>query len=152
MSRWSTTASSRTTRRCARGCATWATSSSRRPTPRSSPTSCIRWCAADSDLFEAVTDAVNQLEGAYALAVISSREPEIVVGSRRGSPLLLGIGVNGTGHGENFLASDTSALLQVTKYVTYLEEGDVVEIRADGYRIADARGPAGASGPSSKAS
>ena len=94
------------------------------------------------DLFEAVTDAVNQLEGAYALAVISSREPELVVGSRRGSPLLLGIGMNGTGQGENFLASDTSALLQVTKYVTYLEEGDVVEIRADGYRIADASGKA----------
>ncbi len=92
------------------------------------------------DLFEAVTSAVNQLDGAYALAVISSREPEVVVGSRRGSPLLLGVGVDGTGNGENFLASDTSALLQVTKYVSYLEEGDVVEIRADGYRIADAKG------------
>ena len=92
------------------------------------------------DLFEAVTKAVNQLDGAYALAVISSREPEVVVGSRRGSPLLLGVGVNGTGHGENFLASDTSALLQVTKHVTYLEEGDVVEIRTDGYRISDAQG------------
>ncbi len=92
------------------------------------------------DLFEAVAKAVSQLEGAYALAVISSREPDVVVGSRRGSPLLLGVGANGTGEGENFLASDTSALLQVTKFVSYLEEGDVVEIRADGYRIQDAAG------------
>jgi glucosamine--fructose-6-phosphate aminotransferase (isomerizing) len=94
------------------------------------------------DLFEAVAKAVSQLEGAYALAVISSREPDVVVGSRRGSPLLLGVGANGTGEGENFLASDTSALLQVTKFVSYLEEGDVVEIRADGYRIQDAAGKA----------
>ncbi|HZH06902.1 MAG TPA: glutamine--fructose-6-phosphate transaminase (isomerizing), partial [Lautropia sp.] len=92
------------------------------------------------ELFDAVGRAVSQLEGAYALAVISSREPEVVVGSRRGSPLLLGIGVGGTGRGENFLASDTSALLQVTRHVSYLEEGDVVEIRADGYRIADSSG------------
>ncbi len=56
------------------------------------------------DLFEAVQQTVRQLEGAYALAVISSREPDVVVGSRRGSPLLLGIGMHGTGKGENFLA------------------------------------------------
>ncbi|MGE0312969.1 MAG: glutamine--fructose-6-phosphate transaminase (isomerizing) [Lautropia sp.] len=95
--------------------------------------------AGGLDLFAAVTQAVGRLEGAYALAVISSRQPKVVVGSRRGSPLLLGVGREGTGHGENFLASDTSALLQVTKYVTYLEEGDVVEIRADGFRIHDAQ-------------
>jgi glucosamine--fructose-6-phosphate aminotransferase (isomerizing) len=95
------------------------------------------------ELFDAVGRAVSQLEGAYALAVISSREPEVVVGSRRGSPLLLGIGVGGTGRGENFLASDTSALLQVTRHVSYLEEGDVVEIRADGYRISDSSGRPG---------
>ncbi|MGE0803502.1 MAG: glutamine--fructose-6-phosphate transaminase (isomerizing) [Lautropia sp.] len=95
-----------------------------------------------ASLFDAVRTAVGQLEGAYALAVISSREPDVVVGSRRGSPLLLGIGADGTGNGENFLASDTSALLQVTKYVAYLEEGDVVEIRHNGYRIVDADGKA----------
>ncbi|MET0509242.1 MAG: glutamine--fructose-6-phosphate transaminase (isomerizing) [Burkholderiaceae bacterium] len=91
-------------------------------------------------LFEAVSQATARLEGAYAIAVISSRQPEIVVGSRRGSPLLLGVGRDGSGQGENFLASDTSALLQVTKHVAYLEEGDVVEIRPDGYRIHDAEG------------
>lgn len=63
-----------------------------------------------------------------------------MVGSRRGSPLLLGAGKNGTGKGENFLASDTSALLQVTKFVTYLEDGDVVEIKPEGYRIVDGEG------------
>jgi glutamine---fructose-6-phosphate transaminase (isomerizing) len=91
-------------------------------------------------LFEAVQKVVAVLHGAYAIAVISHSEPETVVGSRRGSPLLLGIGKAGTGKGENFLASDTSALLQVTKYVTYLEEGDVVEIKPDSYRIVDGDG------------
>jgi glucosamine--fructose-6-phosphate aminotransferase (isomerizing) len=91
-------------------------------------------------LFQAVQQAVLRLEGAYAIAAVSTCEPHTVVGSRRGSPLLLGIGRDGSGLGENFLASDTSALLQVTKYVTYLEEGDVVEIRRDGYTIADADG------------
>ena len=91
-------------------------------------------------LFQAVQQAVRELQGAYAIAVVSSREPNTVVGSRKGSPLLLGVGNAGTGHGENFLASDTSALLQVTKYVAYLEEGDVVEIRLDGYSIVDAEG------------
>jgi glucosamine--fructose-6-phosphate aminotransferase (isomerizing) len=91
-------------------------------------------------LFRAVQQAVRELDGAYAVAVISSREPNTVVGSRKGSPLLLGVGNDGSGRGENFLASDTSALLQVTKYVAYLEEGDVVEIRLDGYSIVDADG------------
>ena len=88
-------------------------------------------------LFAAVQVAVRELEGAYAIAAISSREPDTVVGSRKGSPLLLGVGCDGTGRGENFLASDTSALLQVTRHVAYLEEGDVVEIRPDGHRITD---------------
>ncbi|MEZ5653326.1 MAG: glutamine--fructose-6-phosphate transaminase (isomerizing) [Burkholderiaceae bacterium] len=95
---------------------------------------------AGASLFDAVRTTVNELEGAYALAVISRSEPDVVVGSRRGSPLLLGVGSNGTGQGENFLASDTSALLQVTRHVAYLDEGDVVEIRPDGYRIVDASG------------
>ena len=91
-------------------------------------------------LFTAVSQSVRDLQGAYAIAAISSREPDTVVGSRRGSPLLLGVGNGGTGHGENFLASDTSALLQVTRHVAYLEEGDVVQIRADGYQIIDSDG------------
>ena len=93
-------------------------------------------------LFDAVRTAVRRLEGAYAIAVVSTSEPNTVVGSRRGSPLLLGVGRGGTGDGENFLASDTSALLQVTRHVAYLEEGDVVEIRRDGYRVVDGEGRA----------
>jgi glucosamine--fructose-6-phosphate aminotransferase (isomerizing) len=96
--------------------------------------------AEGGTLFQAVQRTVRRLEGAYAIAAISSTEPHTVVGSRRGSPLLLGVGREGSGRGENFLASDTSALLQVTKFVTYLEEGDVVEIRLDGYSIVDADG------------
>ena len=91
-------------------------------------------------LFQAAQHAVRELEGAYAIAAISSHEPNTVVGSRKGSPLLLGVGNAGSGRGENFLASDTSALLQVTRYVTYLEEGDVAEIRLDGYSIVDREG------------
>jgi glutamine---fructose-6-phosphate transaminase (isomerizing) len=96
--------------------------------------------AAGQDLFTAVQQAVRELHGAYAIAAISSAEPDTVIGSRRGSPLLLGVGHGGSGEGENFLASDTSALLQVTRHVTYLEEGDVVRIRPDGYTIVDAEG------------
>jgi glutamine---fructose-6-phosphate transaminase (isomerizing) len=95
-----------------------------------------------NDLFAAVQKAVKELEGAYAIAVVSSSEPHRVVGSRKGSPLLLGVGNKGSGKGENFLASDTSALLQVTKFVAYLEEGDVVEIRTDGYKVVDTNGEA----------
>ncbi|MFO0043374.1 MAG: glutamine--fructose-6-phosphate aminotransferase, partial [Pseudomonadota bacterium] len=95
---------------------------------------------AGAPLFAAVRQAVLRLEGAYASAVVSTAEPHTVGGSRRGSPLLLGVGHGGSGRGENFLASDTSALLQVTKHVAYLEEGDVVEIRPDGYTIVDADG------------
>ena len=94
----------------------------------------------EGSLLAAVKVVVKLLHGAYAIAAISSREPEIVVGSRKGSPLLLGIGKDGTGKGENFLASDTSALLQVTKYVTYLEEGDVVLIRPNGSEVYDTTG------------
>ncbi|HLT26577.1 MAG TPA: glutamine--fructose-6-phosphate transaminase (isomerizing), partial [Zeimonas sp.] len=98
--------------------------------------------ATGCSLFDAVQKAVRELEGAYAIAAINNSEPNTVVGSRKGSPLLLGIGNAGSGKGENFLASDTSALLQVTKYVAYLEEGDVVQIRPDGYSIVDRDGRA----------
>ncbi len=93
---------------------------------------------AGASLFDTVQVIVKRLEGAYAIAAISSAEPGTVVGSRRGSPLLLGVGQ--PGQGEHFLASDTSALLQVTRHVAYLEEGDVVEIRGSGYRIVDEAG------------
>jgi glutamine---fructose-6-phosphate transaminase (isomerizing) len=93
-----------------------------------------------STLLQAVKKVVKRLHGAYAIAAIADREADTVVGSRKGSPLLLGVGNGGTGKGENFLASDTSALLQVTKFVTYLEEGDVVQITPNGYQVYDDHG------------
>jgi glutamine---fructose-6-phosphate transaminase (isomerizing) len=86
-------------------------------------------------LFDAAVRAMSELEGAFAIAMVSARDPDAVVVSRRGPPLLLGIG-----EGENFAASDVSALLQVTRRVVYLEDGDCAEIRPGSYRVADARG------------
>jgi len=87
------------------------------------------------NLFEAVRAAVRELVGAYAIAVIHSEEKEKLVVARMGAPLLLGIG-----EGENFAASDTSALLQVTRNIVYLEEGDCAEVTLKSVRIVDARG------------
>ena len=92
--------------------------------------------SADS-LFAACVRAVAELQGAFAIAVVSARDPDAVVVARRGPPLLLGLG-----EGENFAASDVSALLQVTRRVVYLEDGDCAEIRPSGYRVVDARGAA----------
>jgi glucosamine--fructose-6-phosphate aminotransferase (isomerizing) len=86
-------------------------------------------------LFEAVQEAAGQLKGAYAIAVICSDEKEKMVMARMGAPLLLGLG-----DGENFAASDTAALLQVTRRIVYLEEGDCAEVTPDSVRIVDARG------------
>lgn len=87
------------------------------------------------DLLEAVRRAVAELEGAYAIAIVAEKIPDRLVVARQGAPLLLGLG-----DGENFCASDASALLQVTKQMVYLEEGDVVELRKDSYRIIDTDG------------
>jgi len=90
---------------------------------------------AAGDLLEAVRRAAAELEGAYAIAVLAEKMPDRLVAARQGAPLLLGLG-----DGENFCASDASALLQVTKRMVYLEEGDIVELRVDGYRIIDVNG------------
>ncbi|MCE5233128.1 MAG: glutamine--fructose-6-phosphate transaminase (isomerizing) [Mizugakiibacter sp.] len=89
------------------------------------------------DLRDAVLTALRRLEGAYAIAAISLTEPGHVVGARRGSPLVVGVGI-----GEHFLGSDVQALIKVTNRVVYLEEGDVVEIERDRYRICTADGRA----------
>src|SRR5687767_12656438 len=90
---------------------------------------------AGLNLFEAVQAATKQLKGAYAIAVIAAADPSRLVVARMGAPLLLGLG-----DGENFAASDTSALLQVTRRMIYLEEGDCAEVTLRTVRIADARG------------
>ncbi len=71
--------------------------------------------------------AIKQLEGAYAIGVMSRDEPDRLIGARVGSPLVVGIGI-----GENFLASDVLALRPVTDRFVFLEEGDLVEITATG--------------------
>jgi glucosamine--fructose-6-phosphate aminotransferase (isomerizing) len=81
-------------------------------------------------LAQAVADALANLEGAFGIAVVSSREPGVLVGARRGSPLVLGVGEN-----ECILASDASAIVEHTQKVVYLDENDMVEIKGAEYRI-----------------
>jgi glucosamine--fructose-6-phosphate aminotransferase (isomerizing) len=85
--------------------------------------------------FAAVNAATKELKGAYAIALIAAADPTRLVVARMGAPLLLGLG-----DGENFAASDTSALLQVTRNIVYLEEGDCAEVTLHSVRIVDARG------------
>ena len=87
------------------------------------------------DLFAATRAAVAELQGAYAIAVVAEHDPQRLVVARMGAPLLLG-----AGDGQNFAASDASALLQVTPRMIYLEEGDVVDIKLGGFQIVDASG------------
>lgn len=88
-------------------------------------------------LVDAVGKATQMLEGAYALAVISSEDPEVLACARYGSPLVLGAGIE-----ENFIASDPMALRQVTDRFLFLEEGDVAEVRRSGISVRDKRGDA----------
>ena len=88
-----------------------------------------------ADLFSALQQTVKELEGAYSLAVISNLEPDNLVVARRGSPLVIGLC-----DGENFIASDVSALISKTRNFIFLEEGDVACITTDDVRIADVNG------------
>jgi glutamine---fructose-6-phosphate transaminase (isomerizing) len=83
-------------------------------------------------LLEAVHAGVKQLKGAYAIAVVSKKEPHTVVGARAGSPLVVGEGKD-----EFFLASDALALAGATDQVAYLEEGDVVSISQGEWQVLD---------------
>ncbi|MFC5429050.1 glutamine--fructose-6-phosphate transaminase (isomerizing) [Paraburkholderia denitrificans] len=87
------------------------------------------------DLFAAVREAVQQLSGAYAIAVVHKDQPHTVVGARAGSPLVVGLG-----SGENFLASDALAVAGSASHMIFLEEGDVCELTLEGVRIADGNG------------
>jgi glucosamine--fructose-6-phosphate aminotransferase (isomerizing) len=84
----------------------------------------------DLPLLAATQKAVAELTGAFAISVISVKEPEHMITARLGCPLLIGLG-----EGENFIASDVSAVLSVTRKVIYLEDGDVADIRRDGVTI-----------------
>jgi len=91
--------------------------------------------AGNGDLLSAVQLAVAEFHGAYAIAVISMREPGRVIGARQGSPMVVGVGAD-----DHFVASDAAALLPVTRRVAYLEEGDVADVRRESYAIYDASG------------
>jgi glucosamine--fructose-6-phosphate aminotransferase (isomerizing) len=82
------------------------------------------------NLEEAVASALREVDGAYGLAFISADEPGVLVAARKGSPLLVGVG-----EGEWFVASDASPLLQYTRSVIYLDDGELAVLSRDGYRI-----------------
>jgi glucosamine--fructose-6-phosphate aminotransferase (isomerizing) len=86
-------------------------------------------------LLEAVQTTVTELEGAYGLGVVSKHEPDLLVAARSGSPLLIGLG-----DGENFIASDMSALIPVSQKYMVLEDGDIAEIRSSSVNIFDRNG------------
>jgi glucosamine--fructose-6-phosphate aminotransferase (isomerizing) len=81
-------------------------------------------------LEEAVAAALRQVEGAYGIAVVSSRDPNKIVVARNGSPLLIGVGRNG----EMLAGSDAAAVIAHTRDVVYLDDGDYAVLEADGYR------------------
>ena len=88
-----------------------------------------------NDLLAAVRLTVHELNGAYALGVISNKQPGRMIAARAGNPLVIGIGI-----GEYFIASDVFALLPVTQEFIVLEEGDIADIRCDELRIMDRHG------------
>jgi glucosamine--fructose-6-phosphate aminotransferase (isomerizing) len=87
------------------------------------------------DLLRAVSATVAELEGAYALAIISQQQPDRLIVARMGCPAVVGFG-----EGENFVASDVAALLPVTRRFMFLEEGDVAEVTRTSVRIVDREG------------
>src|SRR6202030_4398951 len=87
----------------------------------------------NGDLVEAVRKALALLKGTYGLAVVSPRNPDLIVGARLGSPLVLGIG-----QGENYLASDQAALLGNTEKVVFLNDNQMCVLTAEDWHIFDA--------------
>jgi glucosamine--fructose-6-phosphate aminotransferase (isomerizing) len=87
----------------------------------------------DGDLEHAVAAALTRVEGAFGIAVIDSRDPDKIVIARRGSPLLIGVGEDGKG--ETFVASDVAAVLEHTRKVVYLDDGEMAVLRRDGHEI-----------------
>jgi glucosamine--fructose-6-phosphate aminotransferase (isomerizing) len=89
----------------------------------------------ENSLLSAVKKTIARLEGAYSLGVISQEQPDVLIGTRSGSPLVIGVGID-----ENFIASDQMALRQVTDRFVFLEEGDLVELSSASYSIYDQSG------------
>ena len=84
------------------------------------------------DLFQAVCDALHQVEGTFGIAVLSAREPDKIITARRGSPIVIGVG-----EGETIIASDASAILAHTQRVIYLDDNDIAIVTADKVDIRD---------------
>lgn len=89
----------------------------------------------ENSLFDAVKSCIADLEGAYALGVVSTSEPDILICARKGSPLVVGVGEN-----ENFIASDMSALLSETNQFIILHEGDMAVIKSSHIDVFDEEG------------
>ena len=89
----------------------------------------------EGDLLKAVVAAIKQLHGAYALGVINNDDPTRLIAARRGSPLVIGIGI-----GEHFIASDVAALIPVTQKFIFLEDGDIADVHQDKVVIYDGNG------------
>jgi glucosamine--fructose-6-phosphate aminotransferase (isomerizing) len=87
------------------------------------------------DLCKAAMAAIGELEGAYALGIISRNEPHRLIAARKGSPLVVGVGIE-----EHFIGSDVLALAPVTRNVIYLEDGDIADLRRTEYTIYDESG------------
>ena len=86
---------------------------------------------------DAVKAALPQLRGAFALAIVFRRYPDLLIGARLGSPLVIGYGVPGDSEGETYLGSDALALAPLTQKISYLDEGDWVVITREGAQIFD---------------
>ncbi len=88
------------------------------------------------DLPQALRHALGRIRGSYALVLLDRRRPDLMVGARKDSPLVLGLG----GEGEYFLASDVPAFLGHTNRVIFLDDGELVVIQGDGHRVTDLAG------------
>ena len=95
----------------------------------------LDWYYRDSrDVFEAVTSMLSAVEGTYALGILCADTPDRLIAARKDAPLLLGYG-----EGENFIASDVTALLRHTRNVVYMDDGELAVVSAVGIRIYDER-------------
>ncbi len=90
--------------------------------------------ARGMDLLDAVRGTIREIHGSYALVFLSQREPQRLIVAKNASPIVVG-----AGDGETFIASDIPALLEYTRNVAFLEDGEIAEVRVDGFRILDSR-------------